>query len=221
MFIHVNGIRLYYEKMGKGKPLILVHGNEEDHRIFDNASEILKKHYTLYLIDSRGHGQSEKVQSYHYQDMCDDMIDFIRQLDLKDITYMGSSDGAIIGILLASQYPDVISHLILAGPNIKPHGVIDEVYEDMKRQYQKTKNPLIQLMLSEPHISHKELKKIKAETLILAGSDDLIKIDHLQNIAKYIFNSRLLILEGEDHSSYIIHNDKIAKIILKEIKKVC
>ena len=42
MFIHVNGVRLFYEKQGTGKPLILLHGNEEDHRIFDEAIELLK-----------------------------------------------------------------------------------------------------------------------------------------------------------------------------------
>ena len=218
MFVHVNGIRLFYEKLGHGKPLIMVHGNEENHRIFDNAAELLKKHYTVYLVDSRGHVQSDKVDEYHYQDMCDDMVDFINQLDLKDITYMGSSDGAIIGILLASQYPDMISHLILAGPNTKPNGVIDEVYQYMKDVYQKTKNPLVKMMLEQPHISNKELKQIKARTLVLAGSDDLIRLDHINNIAKQIPHSHFIILEGEDHSSYIIHNDKIAKIILKEFK---
>ena len=218
MFVHVNGIRLFYEKLGHGKPLIMVHGNEENHRIFDNAAELLKKHYTVYLVDSRGHVQSDKVDEYHYQDKCDDMVDFINQLDLKDITYMGSSDGAIIGILLASQYPDMISHLILAGPNTKPNGVIDEVYQYMKDVYQKTKNPLVKMMLEQPHISNKELKQIKARTLVLAGSDDLIRLDHINNIAKQIPHSHFIILEGEDHSSYIIHNDKIAKIILKEFK---
>ena len=39
MFIHVNGVRLFYEKQGTGEPLILLHGNEEDHRIFDEAIE--------------------------------------------------------------------------------------------------------------------------------------------------------------------------------------
>lgn len=218
MFIHVNGIRLFYEKMGQGEPLIMVHGNEENHRIFDNAAELLKKHYTLYLVDSRGHGQSDRVDEYHYQDMCDDMVEFIQQLHLKDVTYMGSSDGAIIGILLASQHPEMISNLILAGPNTKPQGVIQEVYDEMKAIYQKTKNPLVKLMLEQPHISNKELKQIKARTLVLAGSDDLIKLDHIQNIANQISNSQLMILEGEDHSSYIIHNEKIAKIILKAFK---
>lgn len=218
MFIHVHGIRLYYEKIGNGKPLIMVHGNEEDHRIFDNAAEILKNHYTLYLVDSRGHGQSDKVKEYHYQDMCEDMVDFINQLSLKDVTYMGSSDGAIVGMLIASKYPDLISHLILAGPNTKPHGVIKEVYDDMKKQYQKTKNPLIKMMLDEPHISNKELKSIRSDTLVLAGSDDLIRLDHIHNIACHIPHCRLRILDGEDHSSYIIHSEKIAKIILKEFK---
>lgn len=218
MFIHVNGIRMFYEKSGQGKPLIMVHGNEEDHRIFDNAAKILKKHYTLYLVDSRGHGQSDKVSVYNYQDMCDDMIDFIRQLELKDVSYMGSSDGAIIGILLASQYPDRISNLIIAGANTNPNGVIDEAYQYMKAIYQKLKNPLVKLMLEQPHISNKELKQIKANTLVLAGSDDLIKLNHIKNIAKHIPNSHLMILDGEDHSSYIIHNEKIAKIILKEFK---
>ena len=68
MFINVNNIRLYYEKHGEGDPLILLHGNEENHFIFDEAVEKLKKYYTVYTLDSRGHGQSEKVKEYHYQE---------------------------------------------------------------------------------------------------------------------------------------------------------
>ena len=66
MFIHVNGVHLFYEKQGTGKPLILLHGNEEDHRIFDEAIELLKKHYTVYAVDSRGHGQSARISLSRY-----------------------------------------------------------------------------------------------------------------------------------------------------------
>lgn len=76
---------------------------------------------------------------------------------------MGSSDGAIIGLLASSDEPELIENLILAGVNVKPNGVIDEVYQDMKNQYQKTKNPLIKLMLEEPHISNKQLHQVKAK----------------------------------------------------------
>ena len=47
MFINVNNIRLYYEKHGEGNPLILLHGNEENHFIFDETVEKLKK----YCVD--------------------------------------------------------------------------------------------------------------------------------------------------------------------------
>lgn len=214
MFINVNNIRLYYEKIGEGNPLILLHGNEENHFIFDEAVEKLKKYYTVYTIDSRGHGQSDKVNVYHYQDMANDIKEFIKELDLKHVTLMGSSDGAIIGLIVASDEPELIENLILAGVNVKPNGVIDEVYQDMKKQYQKTKNPLIRLMLEEPHISNKQLHQVKAKTLLLAGNDDLIKLDHIERISKHIKDSEFVILNGEDHSSYIIHNDKIANIII-------
>lgn len=218
MFIKVNGVRLFYEKVGSGPVMIMVHGNEEDHRIFDNASELLKKHYTLYLVDSRGHGQSDRCQSYFYKDMCDDMAEFMLQLQLKDVTFVGSSDGAIVGMLLAINYPDMISHLVLAGANTSPDGVIPEVYAQMKAIYHKTKNPLVKMMLEQPHITNRELKQIKARTLVLAGSDDLIRLDHIRHIARMIPDSELMILPGEDHSSYIIHNDFIAKIILNHFK---
>ena len=56
MKILVNGIELFYEISGQGRPLILVHGNGEDHHIFDALVAKLKNHYTCYCIDSRGHG---------------------------------------------------------------------------------------------------------------------------------------------------------------------
>ena len=42
MLIGINGIELFYEKTGQGRPLIMVHGNSEDHTIFDEAVEVLK-----------------------------------------------------------------------------------------------------------------------------------------------------------------------------------
>lgn len=101
---------------------------------------IIKKHYTVYAVDSRGHGQSDKVLEYHYLDMAKDIQEMIEQLELKDISLMGSSDGAIIGLLIGSLYPKLVDHLILAGVNVKPNGVILEVYQEMKEQYQKQKS---------------------------------------------------------------------------------
>ena len=86
MFIEVNDINIYYEVLGHGEPLIMIHGNGEDHKIFYKAANILKDHFTCYLIDSRGHGKSDKVSKFHYEDMASDIYQFINKLALKELT---------------------------------------------------------------------------------------------------------------------------------------
>ena len=122
MYAQINGQNIYYETTGSGRPLLMVHGNSEDHTIFTEAAEVLKDHFTVYLIDSRGHGLSGKVDEIHYEQLADDVAEFLEQLDLKDVVYYGFSDGGIIGLLLASRTKRV-SQMILSGTNITPDGV--------------------------------------------------------------------------------------------------
>jgi hypothetical protein len=97
MFITVNGIRLYYEKYGEGRPLVMLHGNGEDCTIFDRAWPILEKRFCCYLVDSRSHGQSEEGE-LHYETMAKDMLYFLDMLDLRDVIFYGFSDGGIVGL---------------------------------------------------------------------------------------------------------------------------
>ena len=66
MYIQLNGQILYYEKYGEGQPFLLVHGNGETHEIFDVLIPELAEHYTVYAIDSRGHGLSASPKELHY-----------------------------------------------------------------------------------------------------------------------------------------------------------
>ena len=90
MKISVNGVELNYEVIGSGDPLIMVHGNSEDHTIFTEAAEVLKNHYTCYLVDTRSHGKSGKVKPLHYKDMAQDYVEFIKALELQNVTFTNS-----------------------------------------------------------------------------------------------------------------------------------
>lgn len=217
MIFEVNGIELFYEVKGKGRNLILVHGNGEDHHIFDNLVAVLKDDFKCYCIDSRGHGKSSKVKVYSYQAMADDIMAFINCLGLKDVIYYGFSDGGIVGLLVASQ-SNLISDLIISGANIEPQGLKKHIYWQMKIIYALKKDPKIKMMLEQPHISHHLLHKIKARTLVLAGSNDMIKEGHTFNIAHHISGSQLLILPKENHSSYVVNSTKLASIIEAFVK---
>ena len=216
MQINVNNVNLYYDVVGTGSPLILIHGNGESHEIFDEAVKLLSKHFTCYLLDSRGHGQSQKVSEYHYADMAEDVYQFIQTLSLQNITFYGFSDGGIIGLLLASRYPELFDRMIISGANTSPaaiSGWVEETFPNW-RQIMK-KSALFKLMMTEPDISAQQLAAIQIPTLVLAGSRDVIDEADTRFIAGSIPGAVLKILEGEDHDSYIVGSTKLAKLILE------
>jgi len=218
MNIDVNNVNLYYEVVGSGAPLIMIHGNSETHEIFDKAAEVLSKHFTCYLLDSRGHGKSQRVTEFHYEDMAEDVYQFIQALHLENVTYYGFSDGGIIGILLASKYPKLFKQMIISGANTRPDALKKRMYVMFKAIYWFKKSPLFKLMLTEPHITKEQLQAIETPTLVLAGSKDLILEEDTRYIAETIPNATLKILDGEDHGSYIVHNTKVAELILEYVR---
>ena len=212
MYLACNGIALYYEVKGSGKPLIMLHGNSEDHTIFDQAAKVLAKRYTCWLIDSRGHGKSEKTKELHYLDMAGDLISFMEQKKLRDAAVYGFSDGGIIG-LLAAMNTDRISHLAVSGANCTPAGIDRKAYAAIRCVNAVHPDPMLRMMLEEPAITAQELSTIQAETLVLAGQHDLVLRRETDLIASSIPRSEKRILAAEGHGSYIVHNRKIGDLL--------
>ena len=215
MWINVNGIKMYYEVHGSGRPLIMVHGNSEDHNIFYDSRVLLSRHFTVYTVDSRGHGHSTRVEELHYSDMAEDMIAFMDQLDLRDVVFYGFSDGGIIG-LLAAMKCDRIGMLITSGANLTPAGVIAPFRLIAKAAYAVTKDPKMKLMITEPDITSEELAQIRVPAVIMAGEKDLIPGKETAKIAMSIPGAKMRIIPGEGHGSYIVHKSRIADIIMEE-----
>lgn len=213
MIIQLNGVELFYEKVGQGKPIILLHGNGESHQIFDVLIKQLSKQYTVYAIDSRGHGKSSKVKQLDYNCMMEDIASLIKELNLESPILYGFSDGGIIGLLLASKYPDLLSKLIVSGANVTPDGLDNSILRYMRIVHFFTRSAKIKMMLTQPNISSDELQRIRIPVLVLAGEKDMIKLEHTKYIAKQIPNHQLNIINGESHGSYIVHSDKLYGII--------
>ena len=214
MRTEVNGININYEKTGKGEQsIILLHGNGEDHTMFFELSQLLAKDFTVYALDSRGHGESDPVDHLTYDEMAEDVVSFIKKKKIKHPILYGFSDGGILGLLIAIRHPGLISKLIISGANLKPTGLKNWFLRQCELDYEANHSPLIELMLNNPNISHEELHTIHIPTLILAGEDDLVKEAHTESIHRNIENSQMQILAGEGHDTYVIHNPKLYDII--------
>ena len=217
MFITVNGIRLYYEKTGEGRPLVMVHCNSMDHKIFRKAVKVLSGRFTVYCPDSRDHGKSEKVKTLHYEDMAEDMAEFIKALELEKPVFYGFSDGGIIGLILAYRYPDMLSALIVSGASLNPDSTKDLPMKFFKLWSHVDRSDKMQIMMREPDITDEILSGIRVPTFVTAGERDVIKLSHTQHIAETIPGASLKIFEKAGHTGYIMNSDKIAHYILSVI----
>lgn len=219
MYIHINRQILFYEKTGEGPPFLLLHGNGEDHTIFDVLTPLLSQTHTVYAIDSRGHGASNPTDEYSYPGMAEDIAQLITSLEIKAPALYGFSDGGIIGLLLALYYPGLISRLIISGANLNPRGMKRTFLHKIKQHYKKSGSPLERMMLEEPDIKPSALAGIQIPVLVLAGEHDIIKAAHTKLIAEKLPYAQLAIMKGEDHGSYIIHSDKLYPYIQSFIKQ--
>jgi len=203
MFVRANGIDIYYEKSGEGKPFLLLHGNGEDSTALSGLASALSEEYCVYSLDTRRHGKSEKTETIHYHDMMEDVAAFIFELQLEKPFLLGASDGGITGLLLAIKYPEMLSGLIACGANIHPAQMKKWFLAMLKLQTFFNKDPKLLLMLNEPDIREEELASIKTPVLLLAGEKDILTTEETMKIAAPIPGCEVKILKGETHGSYL------------------
>src|SRR5215831_1480734 len=130
-FKKVNGINLYYEIYGTGRPLIFLHGNGGSIRSSRAKIEYFKKYFKVIAIDSRGHGKSidTATKELTYVQMANDIKVLLDSLNIDSAFVSGQSDGGILGLLLAINYPVKISKLATYGANMFPgkKAIFDEI----------------------------------------------------------------------------------------------
>ncbi len=213
MFIKVNNTELFYSESGQGKPIILLHGNDEDHHIFDALTPKLAEKFTVYALDSRAHGKSAPTENLSYSLMAEDVVQFIRAKQINAPILYGFSDGGIVGLLVAKRCPDLLSRLIISGANSKPKGLKWHWRLWFRLTYFFKRSAKMKLMLCEPDITKADLQKIEIPTLVLAGENDIVKLADTHFIAENIKNSTLRILAKENHDSYVAGSEKLYEIM--------
>ena len=207
MTVEVNGVKLFYEKSGAGVPMLLLHGNGEDHTIFAALAAKLAKNNTLYAIDSRNHGQSDKHEDCSYAAMAADVAAFVDALALGAVDIVGFSDGAILALLLAMDRPECVRKMALLGVNLSPADFTEESLQFIRETYAETGDPLFKLMLEEPNIPLDAVRNMRTPALIVAAADDIFKPEAFEALAEAMPDAQRLTMAGHDHGSYVIGSD--------------
>jgi len=113
--IYLKGVSINYQKLGRGQPIILLHGIFADSRSYEGLIRILSRRYCMYAIDLPMHGKSESPKN-HVSISGFSLIskDFINKLKIKNPLLCAHSAGCLIAFEYASKYR--VKELVLIDP---------------------------------------------------------------------------------------------------------
>jgi len=226
---HVNGIRMYYEIYGSGKPLVLIHGGGGS-ILFDYKEIIsrLENKFQLIGIDLQNHGRTDHrdIPETFEQD-ADDVAALLKELNIEKASFWGFSNGGSTVMQLAHRHPKIIDKLIVASAFYKKSGMMDGFFESMidvtlesmpeplkinflnlNHDVTKLKNMFdkdSKRMQTFEDWDEKILTSIKAPTLFISGDKDIIKPEHVVEMWRLVEGSQLMILPAT-HGSYMMED---------------
>jgi len=203
-YADVNGIKLYYEIHGAGKPLVLLHGGLGAGSMFGPVLPALAAKHRVILVDLQGHGRTADIdRPLDIRFMADDIAALIRHLDLGPTDIMGYSLGGGVALQTAIRHPGVVDRLVVASAPFRRDGF----YPDILKQQEQVNANAVQFMKETPMyqlyqavaprpqdfgrlldkigeaMKHDfsvadDIRKIQAKTLIVAADADIFPPSH-------------------------------------------
>lgn len=240
MYSKIENLQVYYQKIGQGKNLIMLHGWGEDVSTFWPLAQFLKDNFTLWLIDLPGFGRSDPPKkAYDTKDYAQIISQFIKSQKIKKPILLGHSFGGKVAIRLTLLYPHLVNKLILmASSGIKRvpsfrtifiyptakiiHHLMPAIFNIKsiirKKFYRKIESDYENAGLMKDTLLKtikedltSDLKKINKKTLIIWGDEDrAVPLKYGKIIYHLIKNSKLVVLEGKGHFLHVHDPERFA-----------
>lgn len=222
----VNGIKMYYEIYGQGKPLVLIHGGGSTIQTsFGRVIPQLAKHRQIIGVELQIHGRtSDREADLSFEQDADDIAALLNNLQIKNADFFGFSNGANTAMQMAIRYPLLTGKIIAGSPLCKRsgafpqfwdfmnHATIDQMPQQYKDEYKKVAPDPNQLqtmhdrcvkrMVTFKDWSDEQIKSITVPTLLIFADKDVATPEHAVELYRLIPNCQLAILPG-GHGEYI------------------
>lgn len=220
MHITDAGINWFYTMEGQGEPVLFLHGGFDTCANYTNLLTELANGFRVTAVDRRGHGRTADTDApFDSALMAEELAAFARKLNLSPFHIVGYSDGANIGLHMASRFPETVKSLIAISGNYRglsgmSEGClemfnalsVDFVQEHMPEVLEQyvTLNPnptpetfiakTKKLWNQESIISRELLTALRVPTLIVGGDRDIVLPEQLVEMKTLIPGSFLLML---------------------------
>jgi pimeloyl-ACP methyl ester carboxylesterase len=223
----VNGLKMYYEIYGQGKPLVLIHGGGSTIQTsFGRLIPLLAKHRQIIAVEMQAHGRTnDRNTPLTFIQDADDVAALLHNLKISKTDFLGFSNGGQTTIEIGIRHPELVNKLIIASAFYQRSAVVPQFWEGFEKatlndmpeilreeqlkvngnssaQLQNMFNKDVQRMKAFKDWTDEQLKEIKAPTLVMNGSKDVGSAEHAVKMYHLIPNCELAIFPG-GHGTYI------------------
>ena len=212
-FVDCGDARIACYDVGRGKTLVLLHGNGEDSSYWTAQIPEFTRFYRVLAVDSRGHGASDSGSAgLSFDQMAKDLKTVLDVRGIKKAHFLGFSDGGNLVIKFALAYPEYVDKLILNGANVemfsglKPHiqlpiyaqyGVAAAMSRFSKKAARR--RAVLGLMVHPYGVTMHDLERLTMPTLIIVGEHDMIRDKQTKEMASHIPHCQVEVFRDGDH----------------------
>lgn len=123
-YASVNGLEMYYEINGTGRPLVLLHGALMTIEQFGDVLPSLAKTRQVIAIEQQAHGRTADIdRPFRYEQMADDTVAVLRQLGIEEADIFGYSMGGGLALQIAMEHPELVRKLVVAAAAYSNDGI--------------------------------------------------------------------------------------------------
>jgi pimeloyl-ACP methyl ester carboxylesterase len=233
-YVQLGDVRTWYDELGAGDPLVLMHGGLVDARFFEQNVGPLAERFHVYTPERRGHGHTPDVEGpITYQLMTDDTIAFLEQVVGEPADLVGHSDGAFVAMQVARQRPDLVSRLVMISGGFNKSGeampdmdwdveqltqflgpAYGEVSPDGEAHFPVVAAKIGVLAATEPNLAAADLAGVTARSLVMFSDDDLMTLQHAVDMYDALPNAELAVVPGTSHFLVQEKADLVNRIVL-------
>jgi pimeloyl-ACP methyl ester carboxylesterase len=201
-YASVNGLQLYYEVYGNGKPIVLLHGSYFSIPLnWSHIIPLLAKDRKVIAVEMQGHGRTKDIsREFSYQNMADDVSGLLKHLKIDSADILGYSMGGGVAFQFAIRYPEQLRRLVVVSAPYKHDGWWSETEKSfatfnadmfkgtpIQKQHDSLGNDpahfpeFVKKVISidlKPYDWSKEAKAIKAPIFMAIGDADGIRYEH-------------------------------------------
>ncbi|MGH2598028.1 MAG: alpha/beta fold hydrolase [Dehalococcoidia bacterium] len=199
----VNGLNMYHENHGAGRPLLLLHGAYMSTSAFDALIPTLAQNRQTIAVDLQGHGRTADVdRPITYEGMADDAAALLRHFGVDNADVFGYSMGAGVAMQLAIRHPELVGKLVAASSSYNSDGFHPDLLPAIEtitpeffagtpyaEEYARiAPNPgdfpklvvkLKELDLTPFDFGAESIQAIKSPTLLIFGDADVVRLEHV------------------------------------------